>query len=111
MIRAAGVLGLGRDAIVQVPVDDRGRIELGALRRALEHDHDSGTLPVALVASAGTANTGAVDPIAEMADLAAEFSTWLHIDGAYGLFGRLDDRVSHLFTGLELADSVVVGPT
>lgn len=108
--RAAGVLGLGRDAVVQIPVDDGGRIELGALRRALEEGRSNDAVPVALVASAGTVNTGAVDPIAEMADLAGEFGTWLHVDGAYGLFGRLDDRVAPLFDGLERADSAVVDP-
>lgn len=108
--RAAAVLGLGRDAVVQVPVDDTGRIEIGALRRALEAGRTGDTLPVALVATAGTVNTGAVDPIADMADLAAEFTTWLHVDGAYGLFGRLDDRVAPLFDGLERADSAVVDP-
>lgn len=108
--RAAAVLGLGRDAVVQVRVDDGGRIELGALRRALEAGRSTDAVPVALVATAGTVNTGAVDPIAEMADLAAEFGTWLHVDGAYGLFGRLDDRVAPLFDGLERADSAVVDP-
>ena len=108
--RAAGVLGLGRDAVVPVPVDDQGRVDLGALRRALEDGRSDDAVPVALVASAGTVNTGAVDPIAEMADLAGEFGTWLHVDGAYGLFGRLDDRVAPLFDGLERADSAVVDP-
>lgn len=108
--RAAGVLGLGREAVVPIGVDDRGRIELGALRRALEEGRSDDAVPVALVATAGTVNTGAVDPIAEMADLAAEFGTWLHVDGAYGLFGRLDDRVAPLFDGLERADSAVVDP-
>lgn len=108
--RAAAVLGLGRDAVVQIPVDDGGRIELGALRRALEAGRSGDVMPIALVASAGTVNTGAVDPIAEMADLAAEFGTWLHVDGAYGLFGRLDDRVAPLFDGLGRADSAVVDP-
>lgn len=108
--RAAGVLGLGRDAVIPVPVDDRGRVELGALRRALEDGRSADAVPVALVATAGTVNTGAVDPIAEMADLAGEFGAWLHVDGAYGLFGRLDDRVAPLFEGLERADSAVVDP-
>ena len=65
---------------------------------------------MALVATAGTVNTGAVDPIGPMADLAAEFGTWLHVDGAYGLFGRLDERVASLYEGLERADSAVVDP-
>jgi aromatic-L-amino-acid decarboxylase len=108
--RAAAVLGLGREAVVGVPVDAGGRIELDELRRTLETDRSAGVVPVALVATAGTVNTGAVDPIGPMADLAAEFGSWLHVDGAYGLFGRLDERVAPLYEGLERADSAVVDP-
>jgi aromatic-L-amino-acid decarboxylase len=107
--RAAAVLGLGRRAVRAIPVDSGGRIELGELRRALEEDRST-VVPVALVATAGTVNTGAVDPIGPMADLAAEFGSWLHVDGAYGLFGRLDERVASLYDGLERADSAVVDP-
>ncbi len=67
-------------------------------------------MPVALVATAGTVNTRAVDPIAPLADLAAEFASGLPVDGAYGLFGRLDERVASLYEGLERADSAVVDP-
>jgi aromatic-L-amino-acid decarboxylase len=65
---------------------------------------------VAIVATAGTVNTGAIDPIAELADIAAERGIWFHVDGAYGAFGVLDDRVAHLFAGMERADSVVADP-
>ncbi|MGQ0607809.1 MAG: pyridoxal phosphate-dependent decarboxylase family protein [Chloroflexota bacterium] len=108
--RAAAVLGLGRAAVRGIAVDGGGRIDLGELRRALVEDRSAGILPVALVATAGTVNTGAVDPIAPMADLAGEFGSWLHVDGAYGLFGRLDKRVASLYDGLERADSAVVDP-
>lgn len=110
VIRAAAVLGLGREAVVGIPVDAGGRIQLDALRRILEEDRSAGVVPVALVATAGTVNTGAVDPIGSMADLATEFGSWLHVDGAYGLFGRLDERVASLYEGLERADSAVVDP-
>jgi len=110
VIRAAAVLGLGREAVLTIPVEGSGRIELDDLRRALEEDRSAGVVPVALVATAGTVNTGAVDPIAAMADLATEFGSWLHVDGAYGLFGRLDDRIAPLYEGLERADSAVVDP-
>jgi aromatic-L-amino-acid decarboxylase len=108
--RAAAVLGLGREAVVGIPVDDSRRIELDALRRALEADRSAGIVPVALVATAGTVNTGAVDPIGAMADLATQFGVWLHVDGAYGLFGLLDERVAPLYEGLERVDSAVVDP-
>jgi aromatic-L-amino-acid/L-tryptophan decarboxylase len=110
VIRAAGVLGLGRRSVASVPVDHRQRIDLTELRNGLETDRAEGILPIALVASAGTVNTGAIDPIEQMAELAAEFDTWLHVDGAYGLFGKLDPRVAPLYRGLERADSLVVDP-
>jgi aromatic-L-amino-acid decarboxylase len=110
VIRAAAVLGLGREAVATVPVDTSGRIVLGDLRDRLQADRAAGIHAVAIVASAGTVNTGAIDPIESMADLAAEFQTWLHVDGAYGLFGRLDERIAGLFEGLERSDSVVVDP-
>lgn len=108
--RAAAVLGLGRRSVSLVPVDDAGRLELPELRRRLIADRAAGIVPIAIVATAGTVNAGAIDPIGRMADLAAEFETWLHVDGAYGLFGRLDERVAPLFEGLERASSVAVDP-
>lgn len=108
--RAAAVLGLGRRSVASIPIDAAQRIDLRALERRLEGDAKDGVLPVALVATAGTVNTGAVDPIAPMADIAADRGIWLHVDGAYGLFGILDERAASLFAGVERADSVAVDP-
>jgi aromatic-L-amino-acid decarboxylase len=108
--RSAAVLGLGRRAVASIAVDDRQRIDVDQLYAALEADRARGILPMALVASAGTVNTGAVDPIEQMAEIAAKYETWLHVDGAYGLFGLLDPRVAPLFRGLERADSAAVDP-
>ena len=108
--RAAAVLGLGRSSVTDIAVDGDFRMDTAELRKALETDRSEGILPVAIVATAGTINTGAVDPIQEMADLASEFETWFHVDGAYGLFGILDSRIATLFRGLASADSVVVDP-
>lgn len=108
--RAAAVLGLGRRSVTLIDADDRQRINLGALRDRLERDRREGVVPVAIVASAGTVNTGAVDPIEELAELAAEHGTWLHVDGAYGLPARLDERLAPLFAGLDRADSFAVDP-
>jgi aromatic-L-amino-acid decarboxylase len=108
--RSAAVLGLGRRAVASIPVDDQQRIDLDHLNAALEADRARGILPMALVASAGTVNTGAVDPIEQMAEIAARYETWLHVDGAYGLFGLLDPRVAPLYRGLERADSAAVDP-
>lgn len=110
VLRAAGVLGLGRRSVAGIETDVDHRINLRRLREALEADRARSILPVAIVGSAGTVNTGAVDPLEQMADIAAEFSTWLHVDGAYGLFGVLDPRVAPLYQGLERADSAAVDP-
>jgi aromatic-L-amino-acid decarboxylase len=108
--RAAAVLGLGRRSVRVVDTDDGGRIVPAALSAALVEDARRGVHPVAIVATAGTVNTGAIDPIAALADIADEHGVWLHVDGAYGLFGRLDDRVAPLYRGLERAASVAVDP-
>lgn len=108
MLKAAGVLGLGRSGVTLVDIDDRQRVDVPALRRAVAADVAVGVVPVAVVAVAGTTNTGAIDDIAGLAEVAAEHDTWLHVDGAYGLFGRLDDRLADRYTGIERADSYVV---
>lgn len=108
--RAAAVLGLGRRGVELVPTDDRERIDLPVLRDALAAGERAGVVPVAIVASAGTVNTGVVDPIGALADLAEQHRTWLHVDGAYGGFGRLDPRVADLYDGWERAGSIAVDP-
>jgi aromatic-L-amino-acid/L-tryptophan decarboxylase len=108
--RAAGVLGLGRRAVRVIACDLRGRMDPQALRAALDEDRRAGVLPVAVVASAGTTNTGAIDPLQALGELAREFGVWFHVDGAYGLPGIVDDRVAPLYRGLEAADSVIVDP-
>jgi aromatic-L-amino-acid decarboxylase len=108
--RAAGVLGIGRASVRAIPVDAERRMDLGALAGALDRDVRSGILPVAVVASAGTTNTGAIDPLRGAGDLAHAHGAWFHVDGAYGLPGILDERVAHLYDGLELADSAITDP-
>lgn len=108
--RAAGVLGLGRRAVRALPCDRGGRLQVAALQQAIDADRRAGVLPLAVVANAGTTNTGAVDPLARIAEVAREHGLWLHVDGAYGLPGLLDERVSALYEGLDAADSVSVDP-
>lgn len=108
--RAAGVLGFGRRAVRALPCDRGGRLQVAALQEAIVADRRAGVLPLAVVANAGTTNTGAVDPIARIAEVAREHGLWLHIDGAYGLPGLLDERVRDLYRGLDAADSVSVDP-
>ena len=108
--RSAAILGLGRSSLAHIPVDDEFRIDLRALESTLKADMEAGVLPIAIVATAGTVNTGAIDPLDAIADLADEYNTWFHVDGAYGGFGLLDERVASLFKGIERADSVAVDP-
>ncbi|MGK5498319.1 pyridoxal phosphate-dependent decarboxylase family protein [Streptomyces sp. URMC 125] len=104
--RAAALLGLGEDAVVPVAVDRDLRMDPDALAEALDRCADTGGLPVAVVATAGTTDTGVVDPLRACADLAAEHGAWLHVDAAYGGGALLSDRLAPLLDGLALADSV-----
>lgn len=108
--RSAGVLGIGRRAIQIIACDRHGRMRVDALRAAIENDSSSGIAPMAIVASAGTTNTGAIDPLKELGEIARDNGIWFHVDGAYGLPGILDERIRHLYDGLEMADSVIVDP-
>ena len=108
--RSAGVLGLGRQAVRPVACDSSGRMRVDELRRIITHDQRSGVLPMAVVANAGTTNTGAIDPLQAIGEIAGDQGIWFHVDGAYGLPGVLDERVAPLYRGLELADSVIVDP-
>ena len=109
-LRALAVLGMGRRALRMVPLDAGHKPDLDLLRRWIDEDVSAGRTPVAVIASAGEANAGDVDPIEEMADLAHERGAWLHVDGAYGGFGVLDERVRHLYGDLAKADSFAVDP-
>ncbi|MBN3929157.1 aspartate aminotransferase family protein [Streptomyces verrucosisporus] len=104
--RAAALLGLGEDAVVPVGIDHAQRMDPGALAGALRRCAGAGELPVAVVATAGTTDTGTVDPLPECARLAAEYGAWFHVDAAYGGGALLSDRLAPLLDGVELADSV-----
>jgi L-2,4-diaminobutyrate decarboxylase len=104
--RAAALLGLGEDAVVPVAVDHGLRMDPDALADALKRCADAGELPVAVVATAGTTDTGTIDPLPECARLAAEYGAWLHVDAAYGGGALLSDRLAPLLDGVALADSV-----
>jgi glutamate/tyrosine decarboxylase-like PLP-dependent enzyme len=107
--KAADILGIGRDHVHVVACDNQ-RMRVDSLRQHIESDLRAGLRPCCVVASAGTVNTGVVDPLEEVARVAAEFELWFHVDGAYGAPGVLDQRKKHLFRGLERADSVSLDP-
>jgi glutamate/tyrosine decarboxylase-like PLP-dependent enzyme len=106
IVKAADVLGIGREQVRLLKADERFRLDVGVLRERLEQDIQAGLKPFCIVASAGTVSTGAVDPLREIAALAAEYDLWLHVDGAYGALARLDETKRALFDGIERADSV-----
>lgn len=106
--RAAEVLGIGADNVRAIPIDNERRLRPDRLREQLATDVAHGHTPVAIVATAGTTLTGAVDPIEALADVAEEFGVWLHVDGAYGLPAATVESTRELFRGLARADSVTV---
>jgi glutamate/tyrosine decarboxylase-like PLP-dependent enzyme len=108
--KAADILGLGRRQVRLVECDDRFRLNVHSLRDLIAKDLASGLRPFCVVASAGTVNTGAVDSLNEIADVAKEFGLWFHVDGAYGALAASDETKRPLFRGLERADSVSLDP-
>ena len=108
--KAADILGLGRQQVRLVECDDRFRMNVPSLRARIVEDLKSGMKPFCVVASAGTVNTGAVDPLFEIAAVAKECGLWFHVDGAYGALAAMDETKRPLFRGLELADSVSLDP-
>jgi glutamate/tyrosine decarboxylase-like PLP-dependent enzyme len=108
--KAVELLGLGSTAIRIVPTDSNFRINIQALREAIRTDREAGRRPFCIVASAGTVNTGAIDPLNILADICAEEDLWLHVDGAYGAVGKLDPVAAPLFAGLERVHSLAIDP-
>ena len=102
--RAAALLGIGTDNIVAIDTDTAFRMRADALAEALQlHDN-----VVCVVASAGTTNTGAIDPLPEIAALCAQHDTWLHVDAAYGAGALMSAELRPRFQGIERADSIVM---
>jgi glutamate/tyrosine decarboxylase-like PLP-dependent enzyme len=108
--RAADMLGLGTGAVRLLPVDDGYRVRVGALREAIARDRETGARPFAVVGSAGTVATGAVDPLDAIADVCAEEDLWFHVDAAYGGPAAFTDDLRPLFAGIERADSIAFDP-
>lgn len=108
VVRAVEVCGLGSAAIRRIPMDGRRRMRPGALDEALSSDLAAGVVPVAVVATAGTTLTGAVDPMDAIADVCARHGVWLHVDGAYGLPAAAVPGTAPLFAGLDRADSATL---
>jgi glutamate/tyrosine decarboxylase-like PLP-dependent enzyme len=110
VMKAAWIAGIAREHVRAVPSDDAFRLRMDALRELVRADRDAGLRPFLLCATAGATNTGAVDPLNEMADFAAEQNLWLHTDSAYAGFSVLTERGRRLLEGLGRADSLTLDP-
>jgi glutamate/tyrosine decarboxylase-like PLP-dependent enzyme len=108
--RAADMLGLGRSAVRQIPVDESFRMRVDALRGAIEADIAAGVRPIIVVATAGTVATGAIDPLEEIAAVCEEHDLWLHVDAAYGGIAAMVPSLRPAFHGIERADSIAFDP-
>jgi aromatic-L-amino-acid decarboxylase len=108
--RAMGVLGLGRGNLRAVALDGQGRADVREMEAFIREDIAAGRTPVAIVGNAGDVNTGIVDPLPRMAELAGEFDIWFHVDGAYGGWGMLDERVEPAYGDRGAYDSFAVDP-
>jgi len=105
---AAMLLGLGYDAAVAIPTDAQHRMDAHALRTRIVEDVQGGLVPMAISATSGTTDFGAIDPLPELRQIANEFDAWFHVDAAYGCGLLLSERHRHRLDGIEQADSVTV---
>jgi len=106
--KAIAMLGIGRENLRYIACDDSYRMLPSALERAIREDGARGRTPIAIVASAGTVNTGAIDPLREIAEIARAHDIWLHVDGAYGGLAAIAEPEK--FDGLALVDSLSIDP-
>ena len=108
--RAVDLLGIGTKQLRKIPSDDQFRMRFRALHDAVAADRRAGLLPAIVVGTAGTVNTGAIDPLEEMAAFCEKESLWFHVDGAYGAMAVFSARLKPLFKGIERAHSVAADP-
>jgi len=108
--KAAALLGIGRENVCHVAVDERFRIQTDDLVAKIIADLEAGYVPFCVVANAGTVNTGAIDPLAQIREIADHFQLWMHVDGSYGAFAVLARSARKLFAGMEQADSIALDP-
>jgi len=108
--KAAAILGIGLDNVRRVPVNDRYQMRVDALEAMIRADRAAGLEPACVVATPGTINTGAIDPIATIADVCAHEDLWLHLDAAYGGLFVLSERLHDALEACARADSITVDP-
>jgi aromatic-L-amino-acid decarboxylase len=108
--KAVDLLGIGTAQLRRLPADERFRIRIDDLARAVARDRSDGFTPAIVVGNAGTVNTGAIDPLDALADFCGRERLWFHVDGAYGALAVLSPALKPLFSGIERADSVAADP-
>ncbi len=108
--KALRILAFAPEQVRKLPTDDQFRLLMPELRRAVAADRAAGRQPFCVIANAGTTNTGAIDPLNEIADFCAEENLWMHVDGAYGAAAALTERGKKLLAGMERADSLSLDP-
>jgi aromatic-L-amino-acid decarboxylase len=108
--KAAITLGFGREGVRKIASDEAFRLRPDALRTAIHEDLEQGLRPLGLIATLGTTSTTSVDPVVAMADMSQEYDLWLHVDAAYGGPAAAVPEYRPLFSGWELADSIVINP-
>ena len=108
--RAMGVLGIGRANMRTIDADSGHRADIDSLRALIDEDLEAGRTPIAIIGNAGDAGMGMVDPLPQMARIAGEYDIWFHVDGAYGGFGLLDERLRDAFGDVSSYDSFAVDP-
>jgi glutamate/tyrosine decarboxylase-like PLP-dependent enzyme len=108
--KAAEILGLGSSSVRTVPTDTGLRMDVSALSTAIGADRKAGLRPFCVAASAGTVNSGAIDPLDEIADVCVEERLWFHVDGAYGAFGAASPSLKRLYSGMARSDSLALDP-
>jgi aromatic-L-amino-acid decarboxylase len=108
--KAASMLGIGKDAIVELPVDASHRMNVNALADRIRADRAAGHHPVCVVATAGDVNTGAIDPLDAIADVCAAEKIWLHVDGSYGALAARSPQIGDAMAALRRADSMSLDP-
>lgn len=110
IIKAAELLGIGRENVQHVAVDERFKMRVDNLVAKINADLEASYVPFCVVGNAGTVDTGTVDPLREIREIANRFQLWMHVDGSYGAFAILAQSARKLFAGMEQADSIALDP-
>ena len=104
--KAAEIIGLGTDAVRKIGINERFELDVTLLKAQLEEDIQAGFLPFCVVGTAGTVNTGAIDPMDELLEISRAYQLWFHVDGAYGALAKLDPIYASALRAIEEADSL-----